>query len=236
VPKTARKHFDQDLQRVGSMLALALGQPAGSELLVGDLRRQAVAMAVGALDAYLCDAYADVLTRTLRACREGTLANLPAGYYKTLLPAGPLLAKQYLRENWGLRMAARKVIERDNMLRTSRLADMFNPGLAPSAKLWEPALLDKYVALRRRRMTKHVAKELAALKGKDREKAYRRVEGRLRSRVDAIIQRRHDIVHNCDRPKQAPQKMSHELADRMVEDIKAFVEILDEHLNKHCVA
>ena len=86
---------------------------------------------MGALDAYLCDAFADSLARAMKQCRRDGKA-LPAGYAKLAIPAGPLLSSYKVRPNWGLRMAARAMMEKDNMLQLGRLKDLLNPVLPRS--------------------------------------------------------------------------------------------------------
>jgi hypothetical protein len=48
-----------------------------------------------------------------------------------------------------------------------------------------------------------------------------------------IVQRRHDIVHNCDRPKTAKQRLTLGQAKAMLADVHDFVKILDQHLDAH---
>jgi hypothetical protein len=48
-----------------------------------------------------------------------------------------------------------------------------------------------------------------------------------------IVQRRHDIVHNCDRPKTAKQRLSLPKGEKMLVDVQDFVTILDRHLDAY---
>jgi hypothetical protein len=48
-----------------------------------------------------------------------------------------------------------------------------------------------------------------------------------------IVQRRHDIVHNCDRPKTAKQPMTLGQAKGMLVDVHDFVKVTDGHLDAH---
>jgi hypothetical protein len=143
----ARTHFDEDILRAGAVLATAELNGL-SESVRSDLRRNAVAAAVGALDAYLCDAYVDLLAGALVRARTNA-SSLPSAYRKELLPAGPLLAAYNQRPNWGLRMAARLRMEKDNMLQIGRVPDMFNPALPNGQKLWND-LMPQYFGSRSR--------------------------------------------------------------------------------------
>ena len=202
--------------------------------LAADLRRQAVALAVGALDAYFCDAYVDVLAGSLGKAKAGT-RSLPSAYKKELLPAGAMLAAYNNRPNWGLRMAARERMEKDNMLRLSRIKEMFNPVLPGPAKLWD-SLMPRYRALNRKRLTKYTHVEIASKTGTAESDALGASRAALMTRMGAIVQRRHDIVHNCDRPKQSLLSLTPITASRMVADVRSFVEIFDDHLAQHRLA
>src|SRR5712691_11115127 len=76
MPQTARRHFDEDILRARALLTEARRVPAARKTVAADMRRAAVAFAVGAMDAYLCDAHVDCLTRCLRAYREGRCSRL----------------------------------------------------------------------------------------------------------------------------------------------------------------
>lgn len=229
----ARNHFNEDILRSEALAVHAASLPAATPgLLVTDLNRQAVASAVGAMDAYLCDAYVDLLTGALSRARAGT-APLPDGYRTERLPAGPLLAVYNARPNWGLRMAARGLMDRDNMLQTTRIKGMFNPALEANHKLWV-GLMPTYLGLARKRLTgARTLAEVMALGGNHRKKAIAAAQSAMMERIGDIVQRRHDIVHNCDRPKQAITAITPTQAKWMVADIRSFVEILDDHVQAH---
>jgi hypothetical protein len=47
-----------------------------------------------------------------------------------------------------------------------------------------------------------------------------------------IFQRRHDCIHNCDRPKVRPQPLAvPDLVSQVIEDIEFLVCRCDEHIN-----
>jgi hypothetical protein len=69
VPTKFRTHSNEDIGRAENLLARShvmedAGEPGQ---LYKDVRLSSVALAVGALDAYLSDAYVDCLTAVLRA-------------------------------------------------------------------------------------------------------------------------------------------------------------------------
>jgi hypothetical protein len=51
--------------------------------------------------------------------------------------------------------------------------------------------------------------------------------------IGTIIQRRHDIVHNCDRPRSAKQGLTIAAARKHLTDIEDFVTIPDAHIDMH---
>ena len=231
MPSTARRHFDDDIARAWAIHELAVEQDMTDRPLATDVARTAVAFGVGALDAYLCDAFSDTLACCLKHCNR-TGAAVPSSYAQLTLPVGPLFENYAVRSNWGLRMAARALMERDNLLRLGRLKDLFNPALPPGHRLWAD-MVDDYVALDRKRLTNIRRAPYTRLTGEARSKAARKASAALLRRMGEIVQRRHDIAHNCDRPKTAKQKLSLPQASKMLTDVHDFVSILDNHLDAH---
>ena len=238
MPTTFRTHFNDDITRTENLLARSRAmQDAGEpERLYQDIRLSSVALAVGALDAYLCDAYVDCLTAVLRAYTQGQwVGALPSAYSKQLLPAGEILkSTRQHRPLWRVRMAARKVMEKDNMLSLSRLEDHFNGILPNNQKLW----LDFVSVLAAHncvRLTRHVAADLAALAGDALVQAKKQVVSAVKARLTSTIQIRHDWIHNCGRPKNAIYDLTHGQARARIRDIRLFIEDLDNHLDSHRV-
>ena len=68
LPATALKHFQQDIVRARALSAHAASLPvatAGEQLLRSDVLRSAWMFSVGALEAYFCDAYTDIVATTI---------------------------------------------------------------------------------------------------------------------------------------------------------------------------
>ncbi len=72
---TAANHFSEDIERAKQILYHVDGQAACT--LRDDLIRAGWMMAVGACDAYFSDAYADLVSRTLRAKEIEPLIEIP---------------------------------------------------------------------------------------------------------------------------------------------------------------
>jgi hypothetical protein len=238
VPTTFRMHFNDDIARAENILSRSqamhgAGEP---ERLCQDLQLSSVALAVGALDAYLCDAYVDCLTAVLRAYVQGRwVGALPSAYSKQMLPVGEILkSTRQHRPLWRVRMAARKVMERDNMLSLSELQDSFNGILPNNQKLWldfVPVLASHNLV----RLTRHVAADLLSLAGEALVRAKKEVAAAVKARLGSTIQIRHDWIHNCGRPKNAIQELSHGQASARIRDIRLFIEDFDDHLEAHRV-
>jgi hypothetical protein len=231
VPSTPRKHFDDDIQRAWAMHDLARVTVTANTPLADDIGRVSVAFGVGAMDAYLCDAFVDTLARCLRSCRQNGHSP-PSGYAKLELPIGPLMTGYAARANWGLRMATRAQMEKDNLLRISRLRELFNPALPSGQKLWAD-LARNFVDLNRKRLAGYRKNEYAALTGEEKAEGPKAVSANVMKRMGEIVQRRHDVVHNCDRPKTAKQPLTLGQAKAMLADVHDFVKILDRHLDVH---
>lgn len=229
MPYTARKHFDEDIARALAIHAESRAAANRGDIAF-DLARSAIVMAVGALDAYLCDAFIDLVARTLKHARDHNVA-VPA-YGNLAMPVGPLLGAYQQRANWGLRMSARTLMEKDNMLRVSRIKEAVNPGLTSGHKLWEDVITE-YIALDRKRLTGVRSWEYHNLHASRKSKARKAAAKRLLKRVGEIVPRRHDIVHNCDRPRSVPQRLTVAAARSMVADVHDFVVVLDDHIDRH---
>lgn len=231
-----RKHFDEDIVRAKGVLSLAKDlEDSGSDgRLHQDTRWSAVAMAVGAMDAYFCDAYVDCLTSVLRAYTTGYWnGDLPSVYAKRELPAGVVLSSsQKDRPLWAIRMAARKIMERDNMLAISRIEDQFNGILPQSQKIWT-SLVEELVSYNYKRFTGTTESEISKLSGKALGDAKRKAISTLKKRIGDTIQKRHDWVHNCGRPKTAIMTLNHHQAAARIREIDALVVAFDDHIQKH---
>lgn len=234
---TARAHFDEDVKRSGAMLDQAEGlEESGAEQrLCQDIRIAAIALSVGAMDAYLCDKYVDCLVTVLRAYQNGDWpGELPAFYSRERLPAGDVLdTSRKWRPAWGIRMAARNIMERDSMLSISRIDDMFNPILPTGQKLWSE-FIGAMLAHGFKTLTgPKTAAEIAALAGKDKENATKKAISTLKKRIGGVIQIRHDWVHSCARPKSGVAKYTDGEARRRIRDVRLLVETFDDHIEAH---
>jgi hypothetical protein len=121
MPATALQHFDADIARARAILAHADPLPrtnAAEQLLRSDLLRSAWMFAVGAMDAYFCDAYTDVVAATASSKSRQPAITLPEWAYDIRIPIRAVL-EEYDYANWRWRMAARKMMEREHVISLS---------------------------------------------------------------------------------------------------------------------
>jgi hypothetical protein len=118
MPATALQHFTHDIVRARAIVAHAQPLPHATpaeKLLRSDLLRSAWMFAVGALDAYFCDAYTDIIAATASSKSRQPAITLPEWVYEVKFPLRAIL-EEYDNENWRWRMAARKMMERENVI------------------------------------------------------------------------------------------------------------------------
>jgi len=236
VPGTAFSHFQQDIGRARAIVAHADPLPHGTpahQLLRGDLWRSAWMFGVGALDAYFCDAYTDVVAATIIAKSHHAALVLPEFFHDIRFPVRAILEPYANNINWRWRTAARKMMERENVLSLATIQTLFNKFFRNGQKFFRD-LLPAWVVHPdgRRRVFGITAARFNALPPNPRGQAVADAQGRLEERFREIFQRRHDCIHNCDRPRVAPQPLH--LANsvmKVIEDVEFLVNRCDEHIN-----
>ena len=86
------------------------------------------------------------------------------------LPVRAVLA-EYTNENWRWRMAARKMMERENVLNLKTVQELFNKFLRPDRRFFKPPVLDAWIshADATRRMFGIRGADFAAMSDPDKE-------------------------------------------------------------------
>jgi hypothetical protein len=236
MPGTPRTHFNQDIERAAALVAHAAAMhPANPAevLLRDDLLRSGWMFAVGAMDAYFCDAYVSLLVKSLRAKSLQSNVALPSFVTKIKVPIGSIMAAYANRPNWRWRMAARQMMEKDNVLALDTVRDLFNPFFPPAHKFFSE-LIDDWIT--RPHATAHIfgiaRAAYLATRNKAREDARKSASRHFFARFKAIIQRRHDCIHNCDRPRNVPQPIGNPGSVRnVIRDVQFLVENSDTHID-----
>ena len=189
---------------------------------------------VGAMDAYFCDAYADVLARLFKAKNMQPAIRLTNAIEKIELPVRAIFAQTNVRENWKWRLAARGLMEKDNVLSMDKIKQLFNPFLRKGHKLFEIPMLEDWILVRKapRRVVGTNATSYRRLSAKSKSEARKVARMKLCAYYDSICQRRNDCIHNCDRPKMSLQSISVSAVEKVVTDIKLLVSSSDNHFEK----
>jgi hypothetical protein len=235
LPATALQHFQQDIARAKAIVAHAavLARTSDAErLLRSDLLRSAWMFAVGALDAYYCDAYVDIVAATASSKIRQPEIVLPEWVCDIKVPIRAVLEK-YDNQNWRWRMAARKMMERENVISLKTIQTLFKRFFRPGHRFFHD-LLDAWIshpkATKRLFGISHA--EYLELIDEDKRKTRELARGQLEDRFREIFQRRHDCIHNCDRPKVKPQSLDKvNTVTKVIQDIEFLVHRSDEHIN-----
>ena len=173
---------------------------------------------VGASDAFFCDAYADLITRTLRAKERQPSGNLQDKLNNLKVPVVAVLNSN---SGWRWRMAAREMIEKESVLSIQQIKDLLNIFCREHHKLLTQETVEDWTLhpdMRQRHFgisRQAYQRTLAADKAKAKKSALEKFGRRLQS----IFQRRHDCIHNCDRPHSAIQGITADSTQKALEDV-----------------
>ncbi len=241
MPGTALSHFNDDVRRTRAIVAHADPLPQTTEaerLLRSDLFRSAWMFAVGALDAYFCDAYTDVVAASIISKSRHPAMTLPDFFEKIEFPIKAILESYARNTNWRWRMAARQMMARENVLKLDRIQSLFNGFFRDGHKLFGD-VLDVWIVHpnARKRMFGITAADYQALNPADRNSARTTAKRQMHRRFfeedspHSIFQRRHDCIHNCDRPRIAPQPLERAgTVIKVIEDVEFLVNRCDERI------
>jgi len=236
MPRTALGHFREDVARARAIIAHAQPLPTGTaaeQMLRSDLLRSAWMFAVGALDAYFCDAYTDLVAATIISKSRHNLMTLPEFFYNIRFPVRAILETPAVNVNWRWRMAARKMMERENVLSLDEVKKLFNKFFRDHHRFFGD-LIDAWISHPQatKRLFGVTSTAFAASNLAAQDAARRVAKAQLEERFEKIIQRRHDCIHNCDRPKMAPQPLvKGGTVIKVTEDVEFLVSRCDEHIN-----
>lgn len=242
MPTTALNHFNQDIARTRAIIRQARGMPDGTaaaRLLRNDLFRSAWMFGVGALDAYFCDAFTHCVACILIAKQHQPNITFPTGIDDLKIPVSQVLAQYDVRDNWKWRMASRILMEKENTLSLNTIKSRFNAFASTTNKFLGGACVDRWVALptsNERLWGANFAAYLALPTGTRAEQsAFEHARGvrkrHFEARFEEIIQRRHDCIHNCDRPRVSPQAIGSSRVTWAVNDVEWLVHQFDAWLD-----
>jgi len=220
VLQTAKSHFDTDLVRSRALMNGSAAMPACGD----DMLRSALMFAVGACDAYFADAYADLISRALRAKALQPAVLLPDRLNNLRMPVTAILRTTAM-PGWQWRMAARELVEKESVLSFGQIKALFNhffpnkQGLLSRDRVlgWigDPQAKHRHFGMSAAQLAATPPADLVATK----EKALTHFE----SKFIALFQRRHDCIHCCDRPKMAVQSINLLAVQKKIEDVAFLV-------------
>lgn len=235
MPATALDHFQEDIARAKAIVAHADPLPRATvaeRLLRSDVLRSAWMFAVGALDAYYCDAYTDIVAATASSKSRQPTITLPDWVYDIKFPIRAIL-EEYDNTNWRWRMAARKMMERENVTRLSTIQTLFNKFFRKGHRFFGE-ILDAWMSHpdAKIRLFGVSRVDYLAMSDVDKRTARENASDQFKDRFWAIFQRRHDCIHNCDRPRVSPQPLDKGgTVLKVIQDVEFLVQRSNEHID-----
>lgn len=225
---TAKAHFDDDIKRSKEIFTHGTSLPAG--LLRDDILRSSLMFAIGALDAYFCDAYADLIARTLSAKDIEPTIPIPHRLGNLKIPIVAVIRP--VANGWRWRIAARELIEKQNVLSTDAIKTLLNQFFRDRHKLLTSDTIPFFICQPNacQRMFGISKEKYRALSRSQKDSANKKAVEHLEKHFEKIFQRRHDCIHNCDRPKVAPQPINEKLVKKIMADVEFLVNCCNDRL------
>jgi len=130
-------------------------------------------------------------------------------------------------------MAARKMMERENVIKFSTIQALFNKFFRKGHRFFRD-LLAAWISRpdARIRLFGVSRADYLAMNDADKHKARDIANDQLEDRFRAIFQRRHDCIHNCDRPRMSPQPLGKGgTVLKVIQDVEYLVNRSDEHIH-----
>ncbi len=185
-----------------------------------------------ALDAYYCDAYTDLVASTASSKDRQPGISLPEWVYDIKVPIRAVL-EDHDNSNWRWRMAARKMMDRENVVSLPSIQQLFNKFFRKGHRFFRD-LLDGWITRpdAKIRLFGVAQVDYLAMIDSDKHKAREGAIEQFEERFRRIFQRRHDCIHDCDRPKMSPQPLaSSGTVSKVISDIEYLVHRSDEHIH-----
>lgn len=225
---TALAHFNEDIVRARGLHGHAIALP--DSVVRRDILRAAWMMAVGACDAYFSDAYADLVSRAIRAKELQPSVQIPDRLNNLMVPVTAILRQA--NGGWRWRMAARELMEDQNVLSLDKIRKLFNHFFRKNHKLLTSNTISSWITHRqaKSRLFGVTATQFRAAPTVQHGKICTDALEQFEELFTAIFQRRHDCIHNCDRPKIAIQEISDAEVRKRIEDVEFLVSRCHEAL------
>jgi hypothetical protein len=152
--------------------------------------------------------------------------------YDIKIPIRAVL-EDYDYTNWRWRMAARKMMARENVVTLSAIQDLFNKFFRKGHRFFHD-LLDGWIsrADSKARLFAVSRADYLAMNDAEKHKARENASDQFKDRFREIFQRRHDCIHNCDRPRVSPQPLDKGgTVLKVIQDVDFLVRRSDEHIS-----
>jgi hypothetical protein len=104
------------------------------------------------------------------------------------------------------------------------------PPRGPQVLPWAPGRLDESPRCEEPAI-RHHSWGLSALVPAYKDRARKQAIEQFKDRFGAIFQRRHDCIHNCDRPRMSPQPLQGEPVRKVIQDVEFLVFRCNEHID-----
>jgi hypothetical protein len=229
--ETAESHFAEDIKRAEALLTLARRRNVTGSLQ-DDVLRSSWMIGVGAVDAFFADAFADLIARTLQAKEREKKVKIPDRLSNMELPVVALL--EDTKGGWRWRLAARAKIEKENVLSLGKIRTLFNQFFPKSHGILSKSDMERWILHRdsQVRMVDVTSTAYRAATGSQKTGYQSNASEKLAKRMEEIFQRRHDCIHNCDRPKIAVQQITELHVEKVLKDVEFLVSRCSEDLRR----
>ena len=235
MPTDTLKLFQENMQRAKALTAHAKTLSELTEedkLLRADVLRSAWMFSIGALDAYFCDVYSDIVAATMIAKQRQATVELPEFFLNIRFPVRALLEK-YERLNWRWRIAAQDMMQKETVISLDRVQKLFNPFCRTGKKFFS-GLIEAWIShpdSHQRLFGMNSTDYMLLLTPKEKDEARKKAVEQLEDRFGILFQRRHDCIHSCDRPRLKQQNLSSSgTVLKVIRDVEFLVNRSDEHL------
>jgi hypothetical protein len=126
------------------------------------------------------------------------------------------------------------MMERETVLSLATIQTLFNKFFRPGQRFFRDLLPDRIVHPEaERRVFGISAARFNALAPNLRGQALADAQVQFEHRLCSIFQRRHDCIHNCDRPRVKPRPLDlTRTVVRVIDDVEFLVRRCDEHITR----
>lgn len=126
------------------------------------------------------------------------------------------------------------MMERQNVLSLKTIKELFNRFIVEDRRFFRDDLLDAWIQRpdSKKRLFGTTRSAYIAMAEPAKRVAQRQALRQMQDRYAALFQRRHDCIHNCDRPRVSPQSLTlGGTVLKVIDDVEFLVHRCNEHIN-----